>query len=33
MGEVLSEKGGVGGGGDDLGGEAEDVLDLMARLP
>ena len=33
MGEVLSEKGGVGGGGDVLGGEAEDVLDLMASLP
>jgi len=28
----LSEEGGEGGGGDVLGGEAEDVLDLYARI-
>jgi len=32
FGEVLSEEGGVGGGGDVLGGEAEDVSDLFARI-
>jgi len=32
LGEVLSEKGGEGGGGDGLGGEAEDVSDLPARI-
>jgi len=32
FGEVLSEKGGEGGGGDVLGGEAEDVSDLSARI-
>ena len=32
FGEVLSEEGGEGGGGDVLGGEAEDVLDFVARL-
>ena len=32
LGEVLSEEGGVGGGGDVLGGEAEDVYDFSARL-
>ena len=32
LGEVLSEEGGEGGGGDVLGGEAEDVLDLSARI-
>jgi len=29
---VLSEEGGEGGGGDVLGGEAEDVSDLIARI-
>jgi len=32
FGEVLSEEGGEGGGGDVGGGEAEDVLDLSARI-
>jgi len=32
FGEVLSEEGGVGGGGDERGGEAEDVSDLTARI-
>ena len=32
LGEVLSEKGGEGGGGDVLGGEAEDVLNFPARI-
>jgi len=32
LGEVLSEEGGEGGGGDVLGGEAEDVSDLFARI-
>jgi len=32
FGEVLSEEGGEGGGGDVLGGEAEDVSDLFARI-
>jgi len=32
LGEVLPEEGGEGGGGDVLGGEAEDVLDLSARI-
>ena len=32
FGEVLSEEGGEGGGGDLLGGEAEDVSDLFARI-
>jgi len=32
FGEVLSEEGGEGGGGDVGGGEAEDVLDLTARI-
>jgi len=32
LGEVLSEEGGEGGGGDVLGGEAEDVSDLSARI-
>jgi len=32
LGEVLSEEGGEGGGGDVGGGEAEDVLDLTARI-
>jgi len=32
VGEVLSEEGGEGGGGDILGGEAEDVSDLSARI-
>jgi len=32
FGEVLSEEGGEGGGGDVGGGEAEDVLDISARL-
>ena len=31
-GEVLSEEGGEGDGGDVLGGEPEDVLDLFARI-
>ena len=31
-GEVLSEEGGVGGGGDVGGGEAEDLYDLFARF-
>jgi len=31
-GEVSSEEGGVGGGGDVLGGEAEDLADLFARI-
>jgi len=31
-GEVLSEEGGEGGGGDVLEGEAEDVSDLTARI-
>ena len=31
-GEVSSEVGGVGGGGDVLGGEAEDLADLFARI-
>jgi len=29
---VLSEEGGEGGGGEVLGGEAEDLLDLSARI-
>ena len=32
FGEVLSEEGGEGGGGDVGGGEAEDVSDLFARI-
>ena len=32
LGEVLSEEAGEGGGGDVLGGEAEDVLDLLASI-
>jgi len=32
FGEVLSEEGGEGGGGDVLGGEPEDVSDLLARI-
>jgi len=32
FGEVLSEEGGEGGGGDVLGGEAEDLYDLSARI-
>jgi len=32
LGEVLSEEGGEGGGGDVLGGEPEDVSDLSARI-
>ena len=32
FGEVLSEEGREGGGGDVLGGEAEDVSDLFARI-
>jgi len=32
LGKVLSEEGGEGGGGDVQGGEAEDVLDFVARL-
>jgi len=32
FGEVLSEEGGEGGGGDVGGGEAEDVYDLYARI-
>ena len=32
FGEVLSEEGGEGGGGDVLGGEPEDVSDLFARI-
>jgi len=32
LGEVLSEEGGEGGGGDVLGGEAEDLSDLYARI-
>ena len=32
FGEVLSEEGGVGGGGDVLGGEAEDLSDLLDAL-
>jgi len=32
-GEGSEEEGGEGGGGDVLGGEAEDVLDLSARFP
>jgi len=32
LGEVLSEEGGEGGGGDVLGGEAEDVSDFAARI-
>jgi len=32
LGEVLSEEGGEGDGGDVLGGEAEDVSDLFARI-
>ena len=32
FGEVLSEEGGEGGGGDVLGGEPEDVYDLSARI-
>ena len=32
FGEVLSEEGGEGGGGDVLWGEAEDVFDLSARI-
>jgi len=32
LGEVLSEEGGEGGGGDVLGGEAEDVSDLTASI-
>jgi len=33
FGEVLSEEGGEGGGGDVGGGEAEDVLDILDRFP
>jgi len=32
LGEVLSEEGGEGGGGDVLGGEAEDLDDLLACI-
>jgi len=32
LGEVFSEEGGVGGGGDVLGGEPEDLSDLFARI-
>jgi len=32
FGEVLSEEGGEGGGGDVLGGEVEDLADLFARI-
>ena len=32
LGEVLSEEGGEGGGGDVLGGEAEDVSDFFSRI-
>jgi len=32
FGEVLSEEGGEGGGGDVLGGDSEDVSDLFARI-
>jgi len=32
FGEVLSEEGGEGDGGDVLGGEAEDVYDLLASI-
>jgi len=32
FGEVLSEEGGEGGGGDVLGGEAEDLDDFFARI-
>jgi len=32
LGEVLSEEGGEGGGGDVLGSEVEDVSDLIARI-
>jgi len=32
LGEVLSEEGGEMGGGDERGGEAEDVSDLFARI-
>jgi len=32
LGEVLSEEGGEGGGGDVGGGEAEDVSDLLASI-
>ena len=32
FGEVLPEEGGEGGGGDVLGGEAEDLADLIARI-
>ena len=32
FGEVLSEEGGEGGGGDERGGEAEDVSDFFARI-
>ena len=32
LGEVLSEEGGEGGGGDVGGGEAEDLSDLYARI-
>jgi len=32
LGEVLSEEGGEGGGGDVLGGEAEDVSDFLGRI-
>ena len=32
FGEVLSEEGGEGGGGDVGGGESEDVSDLYARI-
>jgi len=32
FGEVLSEEGGEGGGGDELGGESKDLDDLFARL-
>jgi len=32
LGEVLSEKGGEGGGGDVLWGEAEDIPDFFARI-
>jgi len=32
LGEVLSEEGGEGGGGDVLGGEAEDFSDFFARI-
>ena len=32
LGEEVEEEGGEGGGGDVGGGEAEDVLDLYARI-